>query len=232
MNKILSVVCARAGSKGVKNKCIRMIGQKMVIEYAIEYSLSLGENVRTVVSTDITRVMDYCEQRNIEFIKRRSELCADECRIDAALADAIGKKGKGSDYCSLVYGNIPTRYIDLFYQSLNYLEKHRDYDMAISMQNVEKYHPDWMYDYNEEILPRKKEVHYRRQMLPQKMQSDGHTFIFRIKKFLDNYKGLTDYNKEYALSVYGEKIKPVINDKVIIDIDTEKDMKISQYAIK
>ena len=89
-----------------------------------------------------------------------------------------------------------------------------------------------MYDYNEEILPRKKEVHYRRQMLPQKMQSDGHTFIFRIKKFLDNYKGLTDYNKEYALSVYGEKIKPVINDKVIIDIDTEKDMKISQYAIK
>ena len=64
----------------------------MVIEYAIEYSLSLGENVRTVVSTDITKVMDFCEQRNIEFIKRRSELCADECRIDAALADAIGKK--------------------------------------------------------------------------------------------------------------------------------------------
>ncbi len=106
-----------------------------------------------------------------------------------------------------------------------------DYDMAISMQNVEKNHPDWMYDFNEEILPRKKEVHYRRQMLPQKMQSDGHTFIFRIKKFLDNYKGLTDYNKEYALSVYGEKIKPVINDKVIIDIDTEKDMKISHVFL-
>ena len=174
----------------------------------------------------------FIQSHNIEFIERKLKLCADESRIDAALADAIEQKGKESDYCSLVYGNIPTRYIEMFHQSLNYLEKHMDYDMAISMQNVEKNHPDWMYDFNEEILPRKKEVHYRRQMLPQKMQSDGHTFIFRIKKFLDNYKGLTDYKKEYALSVYGEKIKPVINDKVIIDIDTEKDMKISQYAIK
>ena len=92
MSKVLSVVCARAGSKGVKNKCIRMIGQKMVIEYAIEYSLSLGENVRTVVSTDITKVMDFCEQRNIEFIDRKSELCTDGSKIDGALADAIEKR--------------------------------------------------------------------------------------------------------------------------------------------
>jgi CMP-N-acetylneuraminic acid synthetase len=232
VKKVLSVVCARAGSKGVKNKCIRKIGKKMVIEYAIEYSLSLGENVRTVVSTDITSVIDFCEQRNIEFIERESKFCADESRIDAALADAIEKKGREYDYCSLVYGNIPTRYIDMFYQSLNYLEMHMNYDMAISMQNVEKNHPDWMYDFNEEILPRKKEVHYRRQMLPQKMQSDGHTFIFRIKKFLDNYKGLSDYNKDYALSVYGEKIKPVINDNIIIDIDTRNDFLLAEAILK
>ena len=74
------------------------------------------------------------------------------------------------------------------------------------MQNVGKYHPDWMYEYNNEILQKKKEVPYRRQMLPQKMHSDGHTFIFRINKFLDNYNNLTDYNREYIFSVFVRNI--------------------------
>jgi len=131
-----------------------------------------------------------------------------------------------------VYGNIPTRYPDLFYKSLEFLEMHGDYDMVISMQNVEKYHPFWMYDYNEVILPRKPGVPYRRQMLPQKMTHDGHTFIFKIKEFIERYKGLVDYNKEYSRSIYGDKIKPMINNEVIIDIDTERDIKIARCIIK
>ena len=88
------------------------------------------------------------------------------------------KKGEGIDYSSLAYGNIPTRHTDLFHKSLDFLEQYKDYDAAVSMQNVGKYHPDWMYEYNNEILQKKKEEPYRRQMLPQKMHSDGHTFIF------------------------------------------------------
>jgi hypothetical protein len=70
----------------------------------------------------------------------------DGSKIDGALADAIEKKGEGIDYCSLVYGNIPTRHTDLFHKSLDFLERNKDYDAAISLQNVGKYHPDWMYE--------------------------------------------------------------------------------------
>ncbi len=69
--KVLSVVCARAGSKGLKNKCIEKIGQKMVIEYTIEYSLSLGEDVRTIVSTDINEVIDYCKKKILNLLTVR-----------------------------------------------------------------------------------------------------------------------------------------------------------------
>jgi len=229
--KVLSVVCARAGSKGLKNKCIARIGGKMVVEYAIEYSLSLGEGVKTVVSTDIRELIGYCREKGIACIERDRRITSDESRIDDALADALEREGKGFVYCSLVYGNIPTRYPKLFREALGFLEINPDYDAVMSFQNVEKFHPDWMFDYNADLLGRVKETHYRRQMLSQKMIHDGHTLLFRSAKFLGKYSGEADYGKEYRYGIYGERIKPQINSEVIIDIDTAKDLTIAGAII-
>ena len=68
--KVLSVICAREGSKGLANKCVARIDNKMVVEYAIEYSLSLGSSVETVISTDIAQVTEYCKKKNITYIER------------------------------------------------------------------------------------------------------------------------------------------------------------------
>jgi len=229
--KTLSVVCARAGSKGLLNKCIARINGRMIIEYSIEYSLSLGKDVKTVVSTDIKEVVDYCKARDIPFIIRAPELCSDNARIEDTLADAIEKDAFNCEYCSLVYGNIPLRYPELFFEALSFLDKNNEFDAAISMQNVEKYHPSWMFDYNEEILPREKEDHYRRQMLPQKMIHDGHTVLFRSMGFFDRYKGTEEYEKNYRFAAFGNKIKPLINTELIVDIDTKKDLILAESVI-
>ena len=44
------------------------------------------------------------------------------------------------------------------------------------------------------------------------------------KECINKYKGVNAYDKEYKYSIYGDKIKPIINNKVIIDIDTERDL--------
>lgn len=225
---VLSVICARAGSKGLRNKCIKKINGKMLIEYAIEYSLSLPNRVKTVVSTDIEEIMDYCRGHNVDYIKRDPGMCADSSRIEDALADAIEKKGKDCDYCSLVYGNIPTRYPRLFNEALSFLTNNNDYDAAISMQETGKYHPDWMFDLNREIIPRAKENSYRRQALIPKMIHDGHTVIFRSRQFYLRYKHLVRYDEGYMYSIFGSKIKPLLNDEMIIDIDSQKDFKIAE----
>jgi CMP-N,N'-diacetyllegionaminic acid synthase len=229
--KVLSVICARAGSKGLRNKCIEKVNGQMVVEYAIEYSLSLGGNVKTVVSTDIAAVIEYCKKKHIDCIERDLKFCTDESKIDDALANAIEKKGQNCEYCSLVYGNIPTRYPDLFYEALNFLETKKDYDAVFSMQNVEKFHPEWMFDYNEEDLPRETESHYRRQLLPQKMIHDGHTFIFKKDEFYNRYSGKLAYKKEYRYSIFGTKVKPLINNEIIVDIDTRKDLLLAEAVI-
>ena len=231
MVKVLSVVCARAGSKGLSNKCIVKINNKMVVEYAIEYSLSLGSNVETVVSTNIESLIEYCEKQNIAFIKRAPKFCTDESKIDDALADAIESYGLDSEYCSLVYGNIPTRYPQLFQEALEFLKSNKDYDAAISMQNVEKFHPAWMFDLNEETLSKERESHYRRQMLPQKMIHDGHTLIFKKDEFSRRYRGELPYDKKKRYSIFGTKFKPLINDKVIVDIDIKKDLILAEALL-
>jgi CMP-N-acetylneuraminic acid synthetase len=228
MSKVLSIICARASSKGLKNKCMAKIKKKTVVEYSIEYSMSLGREVKTVVSTDIEELIDHCAKNNIPYVNRDKKLCLDESRIDDALADAIEKEKEPYEYCSLVYGNIPTRYPSLFREALEFLEKNKSYDAAISMQNVEKFHPEWMFDLNTEILPKVKEIHYRRQVLPQKMIHDSHTLLFRSEGFYKRYKGLITYEKGCRYSIFGAKIKPLINNEVIIDIDTEKDLKLAQ----
>ena len=202
----------------------------MVIEYSIEYSLSLGNNVKTVVSTDIHQVISYCKSNNIEYIERIPELCTDEAKIDNVLADAIEKLGSDCHCCSLVYGNIPTRYGKIFHDAVVFLKNNSTYDAIISMQNVGKFHPEWMFNYNGEVLPKKREINYRRQGLPQKMIHDGHTFIFKNKEFLKRYKDLNFFDGN-RYSIFGEKIKPLINNENIIDIDTEKDLKIAKAII-
>ena len=229
--KVLSVVCAREGSKGLANKCVARIDNKMVVEYAIEYSLLLGSGVETVVSTDIAQVIEYCKEKNITYIERDLKFCAGDSKIDDALADAIEKNGHGCEYCSLVYGNIPTRYPDLFHEALNFLKRNKDYDAVISMQNVEKFHPVWMLDYNEEVLPHKIESSYRRQSLPQKMIHDGHTLVFNKDKFYNRYNRKLPYSKEYMYSIFGSKVKPLVNNEVIVDIDARKDLKLAEAVI-
>ncbi len=229
--KVLSIVCARAGSKGMNNKCIAEINNKMVVEYSIEYSLSLGDDVETVVSTDIEELIEYCRKNNINYIKRDPKFCTDDCKIDDAIAEVLGKREIDYPLCSLVYGNIPTRYSCIFFETLSFLEANNGFDAAISMQNVEKYHPAWMFEFNDEVLPKEKEAHYRRQMLPQMMIHDGHTLIFKSKEFINKYKGLISYNSEYKYSIYGDRIKPIINDKVIIDIDTRKELELAGAVI-
>ena len=231
---IFSLVVARKGSKGVKDKCMRKINDKSVFEYTIEYSIDLDsmieEEVFTVVSSDSEIIREYCSENNICFLKRSPELASDVARIEDVIYDAYRKIGKDFDYISLLYGNIPTRYPEEFLKAYNFLLENKDYDAVISMQNVEKFNPAWMFELNEETLPVKGEKGYRRQDLKQFMIDDGHTILFRTKYFLEFMKKNSEINVIHE--AFGRKIKPLLNDKLIIDIDTEKDLKLAEAVLK
>ncbi len=231
---IFSIITIREGSKGLKSKCVRGINSKAVFEYTAEYSLDLNniisEEVFTVVSSDSEIVREYCFKNNICFVDRSQLLASDIARIEDVIFDAYCRVGRSFDYISLLYGNIPTRYPHEFLKAYNFLKENKDYDAVISMQNVEKNNPAWMFELNEDLLPVKKEEGYRRQDLKQFMVHDGHTILFRTKHFLEFMEGHLPVTVMYE--TYGNRIKPMLNGELIIDIDTERDLKLAEIALR
>jgi len=230
--KVLSVVCARSGSKGLDNKCVEKVNGRMLIEYSIEYSLALGKDVATVVTTDIKRVIGYCRSKDIPYIGRDRSLCRDVTRIEHVLRDAIMRNGRGAEYCSVVYGNIPTRYPEIFHRALRFLTRHKEYDAAMSMHKLDKFHPAWMFDYNTGMLKGRKKTPHLRQLVRPKMMHDGHTIIFRVGKFLKKCELLRPGREVCLYSTYGDRIKPIINDRLVIDIDEKRDMDLARAFIE
>lgn len=87
--KILAVIPARAGSKGIPNKNIRIIGGHPLIYYSIKNALSSEMITDVIVSTDSTEVKIIANQMGAKVKWRDAELCGDAVTLDAVIADAI-----------------------------------------------------------------------------------------------------------------------------------------------
>jgi len=227
-SRVLSIVVARTGSKGVLNKNCLYMNNKMIYRYSLDYSIFLqnliGDNIDTAISTDSDVILKDCNGLDIIAIRRNKDLSSDDIQIEDVIYDVYNRYDKKYELISLLYGNIPTRYPDEFIKAYNFLEANPEYDCVLSFKDVEKYNPEWMFEYNDEILL-DKNAPYRRQNLKRYMIHDGHTILFRIEPFIEYMK---KRRNDSLYCMFGKKIKPMINDKLIIDIDTYKDLELAK----
>ena len=87
--KILAVVPARAGSKGIPNKNIRIVGEHPLIYYALNNAIQSEYITDVVVTTDSEAVEIIARQMRVDCHRRKAELCGDEVTLDAVIYDAI-----------------------------------------------------------------------------------------------------------------------------------------------
>lgn len=232
--KILSIVVARAGSKGLHNKHLLKIDGKAVFEYPIEYSLNLQnkilDDITTVVSSDSIEIEEYCKKHDIIFLKRKTGLATDNTNIEDVIYDVYSELESNYDLISLVACDVPIRYSRLFEEAYYFLMAHNDYDGVISMQETERFNPSWMFKFNEDLLPISELDSHQRQGLNSYMLHDGHTLLFHSDYFLKKMKEGDKTKRMYG--VFGETIKPLINTKPIIQLDTEIDFRFAKSFIE
>ncbi len=80
MNKdsVLCSICARGGSKGVKNKNVRLLNGKPLITYSIEQAIAANIFNHIIVSSDSEEILKTAERAGAEVIfKRPAELASD-----------------------------------------------------------------------------------------------------------------------------------------------------------
>lgn len=87
--KIIAVIAARGGSKGVPGKNVMMLGGKPLIAHTIGQSLSSSLVNRTIVSTDDRRIAEVSEKAGAEVILRPAELATDKILPDPAVLHVL-----------------------------------------------------------------------------------------------------------------------------------------------
>lgn len=203
----LAVIPARAGSKGIPNKNIRIIGGRPLVYYAIKNALDSKLITDVIVTTDSPEVKIIAEQMGATCRWRREELCGDAVTLDAVIYDAV-PHDVDWDYIVSMQPTSPTLKSVTLDAGIQYAIDN-DYDTVISAINAP--HLSWgMKDGN--VVPNY-EKRLNRQYLPPHYQETGAFFVSKASVVKPDTR-------------FGEKVSVFeIPEDQAIDVDTFADLK-------
>ena len=132
--RILAVIPARAGSKGVPNKNIRIVAGHPLIYYSINNALRSKFITDIVVTTDSPEVSIIAKQMGVNVKWRSKELCEDAVTLDAVIFDAIPSDVR-YDYIITMQPTSPTLNVNTLDSAINYAIEN-ELDTLISAINA------------------------------------------------------------------------------------------------
>jgi CMP-N-acetylneuraminic acid synthetase len=225
--KILGVIPARGGSKGVKGKNYKLLNGIPLIVYTI--NTANKSNLSTViVSTDNDKIISICKDYKIETpFKRPSNLATDSSTsIEVAKHALISMEKINNtkyDAVMLLQPTSPFRTVNNINDSIKLLSNDKNADSVISVVDVEGHHPARMKFIENGILidPEFCEKHenQNRQELEKMYIRNGAIYLTKRSILLNgSYKG----KKSLALEMKSENS---------INIDTESDFKLAEWML-
>ncbi len=176
MPKILAVIPARGGSKGIPRKNVRLMHGKPLISYAISNALKSPMVTDCVVTTDDSEIAAVAHMYGGETVNRDSKLAADAVTLDPVVYDAVQQMEARKKYIyDIVITLQPTsplmRVETLNHAITDFLVKKSDSMISV----VNKPHLSWKKE-GEKIVPNY-EKRLNRQQLPPNYMETGAFFI-------------------------------------------------------
>lgn len=228
--KLLAIIPARGGSKGVPRKNIRLLGGKPLIWYSFEAARASNLFQDIILSTEDQEIADIGRELGISvpFI-RPKELSEDDTKSISVVQHALTvleNKGFQYDAVALLQPTSPFRRKNLITEARDIMLS-RDADSIISVRVVpHKYNPHWVFVPDNEnylnISTGEKEIISRRQNLPTTYYRDGQLYITSTKviKTLNSFMG--------------NKVAYIVNNDPGsgINIDTENDWQEAESFIE
>lgn len=115
---ILAIIPARAGSKGIPNKNIRIICEHPLIYYSIKNAIDSEMITDIIVTTDSPEVRIIAQQMGVRVHQRDKSLCEDDVTLDAVIADAI--PNNNWDYIVTMQPTSPTLTVETLDAAIKY----------------------------------------------------------------------------------------------------------------
>lgn len=177
---ILAIIPARAGSKGVPNKNIRLLGQHPLVYYSIKNALRSKYITDVIISTDSDPVRIIAQQMGAKVHWRDAKLAGDEVTLDAVIYDAI-PKDKQWDYVITMQPTSPTLTVGTLDSAIEYAIENK-LDTLISAINAP--HLSWGEKDGKKIPNYEKRLN--RQYLPPCYMETGAFVISKADIVTDN----------------------------------------------
>ncbi len=228
-SKILGLIPARGGSKGIPGKNIKPLNGLPLLQYTFQSALESQLLSKTILSSDDVEIITVAQKIGLEVpFVRPSDLALDNSPTLPVILHAIDfleVKGEYFDAVCLLQTTTPFR-------SKGFIDKairtfiDSGADALISVLEVpHQYNPHWVFEKNEKELLRiatgEKQIISRRQELPPAFIRDGAIYITKTKVI-----------KEQR-SLYGDTLAYIKSDSALhVNLDTLKDWKEAENGIK
>jgi len=234
MPKILGVITARGGSKGIPGKNIKPLVEKPLIAYTIEAAKNSGALDRLILSTDDPAIAETAKKYGCEVpFMRPRELAQDTTPHLPVIQHAVNwlrdNENYSPDYVMILQPTSPLRQPFHIKEAAEMIQR-TEADSVLSVSEVPE-----NYNYRKTMIvddrgllklingdPIYKRI-ARRQDLPKVYWSTGMIYLFKTELLFD--AGNPNF--------YGEKTTPyVIDKKYVIDINVPEDWATAERALK
>lgn len=201
--KILAIIPARGGSKGVPRKNIKLLNGKPLLAYTAEIALKSKYFTEIIVSSEDKQIMDMAKSLGIQvpFVRPMS-LAQDDTPTLEVIIHALQwyeNRKVYFDAVCLLQVTSPFRTVEFLDKAIEkFIES--GCDSLISVQKVpHEYNPHWTFEVNSDgslkIATGEAEIIPRRQELPSAYHRDGSIYITKTEELLNKH---TLYGKSTA----------------------------------
>ncbi|RGY59143.1 acylneuraminate cytidylyltransferase family protein [Fusobacterium ulcerans] len=222
--KILAIIPARSGSKGLKDKNIKMMNGKPLIAYTIEAAQNSKIFEDIIISTDSEKYAEIVKKYggSVPYL-RDKKLANDNAKSSDVILDILNRVEKKYDSFIMLQPTSPLRTEKNIIEAYKmYLEKKAN--SVVSVCEME-HSPLWANILNEErrmdSFLKGIDVNKNRQELETYYRINGALYIANV-----------EYFKKYQDFYYKDSYAYIMEKENSIDIDDELDFKIAEYLIK
>jgi CMP-N,N'-diacetyllegionaminic acid synthase len=216
---VLGIVPARAGSKGITGKNLRLLAGRPLLAYTAQAAIESRLLSKVVLSSEDTEILRVGRLLGLEtpFV-RPPELAADDTPMIEVVLDCVRwfqSRGEVFDAVCLLQPTSPLRSADSIDRCISALTE-RDADGVVSIRPVpHEYNPHWVYfeksDGSLALSTGEADPVPSRQQLPRAYHRDGSVFVAKSRTVLERK------------SLYGARTVGVLSpESEACDLDTEE----------
>lgn len=222
--RILALIPARGGSKGIPGKNIRPLANKPLIYYTIEAARDVFDDKDICVSTDSPEIASVVSKTGLEVpFLRPKEFATDTSATYDVLLHAIKyyqEKGELYDTVVLLQPTSPFRTGKNIKEAIDIYTP--DLDMIVSVVETSANPYFVLFEEDENgLLKKSKDGHYKyRQECPKVWQYNGAIYVINVQSLLKESHFLFKYVRKY-----------VMTEEESIDIDTNLDFSFAEFLM-